>query len=63
MVSLAGSLPEVDQDIPDSVGDLSRSGLPLVEAGFPPLNASDVPPCGIGIPGIPACDRAGLSNP
>jgi len=62
VVLLAGSLPDVDQDIPDS-GDLSRSGLPLVEAGFPPLNASDVPPCDIGIPGVPTCDRAGLSNP
>ena len=56
-------LPDIDQDIPDAVGDLAWLGPSLVQAGLPPLNASNVPHCGIGIPGVPTCDRAGLSNP
>ena len=56
-------LPDVDEDIPDSTGDLAWLGPSVVGEGLPPLNASDVPTCGIGIPGVPMCDRGGLFNP
>ena len=55
-------IPDVDEDIPDSLGDFAWLGPELVGDGFPPLNASDLPTCAIGIPGVPTCDRAGLSN-
>jgi hypothetical protein len=47
----------------DSFGDIVWEESQLVSQGFPPINVTDVPSCGIGIPGLPLCNREGENLP